>query len=255
MRFAGLLEHELARLLTRGRLYLLILAMAAIGIAAIVSDSHTRVVGSAGAMTPSAPILFLGMLDQMSFLFIIWPMAVGGTLAEDLESGFASLLVTRVGSRSAWLGSKLAAAFVVALSAFTAIAAVWLGTALVLAPWDLRGLTDIITFGDGVAARHPLLLALFVIVVLALAATTVAMLSALLGAITRSPVMSQFGASVAYLLCMLGLPQRINPLTRASMLSFIAPWMTPASTALYWSATLSLLVLGTFMVIRWKETR
>ena len=255
MRFVGLVKHELARLLVRRRLYLLTIGMALVGVSGIVGDSQGLVSSTAGTISPTAPMLLFGMLDQLAFLFILWPVAVGGTLAEDVGSDLKSLLVTRAGSRIAWLGSKVVAAFLTSAVAFVALAATWGATALIISPWRLAGLSGVVTFGGGVAERHPLLLIGFVLVVLALAATCVATVSSAIGAATGSPASSQVGASIVYLVCIFIAPRQFNPLSRASMLSFSAPWMTPASVVWYWSTALVLLVAATYAVVRWNEAR
>ena len=124
-----------------------------------------------------------------------------------------------------------------------------------MAPWDLRGLSGTVSFGGAVTASHPILTAALVVVILVVAGTAVAMLSALIGVLTASPLMSQIGSSVVYLGAALSLPPHINPLGRASMLSFQAPWMTPLSCAVYWTALLVALSSATYVVAIRREAR
>lgn len=251
----GLVSHEMSRLWTRRRLLVVSAGMAVIGGAAIVVDSRGLVSIAGEAMAPTAPMLFFATLDQLAFLFILWPVAVGGTTAEDLSGGLVYLLVPRAGSRGAWMGSKLVAASLSTVLAFCAISAFWLSVAGAVAPWSALGLHDVVLFGRDTVLAQPHLVGLFALAVLCVAGTATAMLSHLIGVLTASPLLSQVGASVLYLAGVLALPPGLNPATRASMLSVQVPWMTPLSCAAYWLGLLALFAGITLLVALRKEAR
>jgi len=160
-----------------------------------------------------------------------------------------------VGSRTSWISSKLVAAMLTSLIGFSLMSVVWLAASRVVAPWDLRGLSGTVSFGGAATAAHPIPMAALVVVILVVAGTAVAMLSALIGVVTASPLLSQIGGSVIYLSATLSLPPRINPLSRASMLSFQAPWMTPMSCAVYWTVSLVAVSAATYVVALRREAR
>lgn len=255
VRFTGLVKHELARLWTRRRIYVVLAGMALVGVVAIVGDSDAMVSTAAGTMRFTAPMLFLATVDQIAFLFIFWPVAIGGTTAEDVSSGLVTLLVTRAGSRISWINSKLAAATLTSLLGFTLIAGIWLGASVAVAPWDLYGLSGTVSFGGTAAASHPIAAAAGVVAILVVAGAALAMLSALIGILTASPLMSQIGSSVLYVAAILSLPPQINPLSRASMFSFQAPWMTPMSCAVYWIVVLAALSGAAYLAALRREAR
>jgi len=134
----GALRHEAVRLMTRSRYWLAGVAMLAFGVGSMIVRAHELVigVGTAGPVPYSGSMLWLSELDNAGFYFLAWPLIIGGTLAEDLESGLASLLITRAGSRWRWFSAKLGAAYLSSTALLVVLALVWLVAAALIAPWD-----------------------------------------------------------------------------------------------------------------------
>ncbi|MBN2841085.1 MAG: hypothetical protein JXP37_09045 [Coriobacteriia bacterium] len=257
MKLAGAVRHELARLITRRRYILAGLIAIAMGAAAMYSRRSGLVSGAGieGFIPYSGSMLWLTGLDEAGLLFIVWPLIVGGTLAEDLESDLAALLVTRAGSRWVWLAAKVAAAFIASTGALLAMASVWLAFAAVLAPWDPSHAGAIVPWGRELAVSSPVLLGAAVVLILGLAATATCAMTMLLGACGAGRVASQVGASVLYVACMFGLPGPLNPGDRASVLSEFAEWATPSSTTAYWGVLLAISAVATYLLVRYREAR
>lgn len=253
----GMLRHELARLTTRRRFVFAGVVMLLFGVASMLARRGELLMlpGVDGGLRHSGSMLWLTELDGAGSFFLIWPMIIGGTLAEDLESGLASLLMTRAGSRWRWFSAKLAAAYVSSTLLITALAVVWAAAAAILAPWDPTHAGAVVPWGEQLAVSAPLLLGLVVVLILGLAATATSATSMLLAALGASRTISQVGATIAYLAFMLALPAPVNPGERARMLSSFAEWATPLTTVLYWSAILVVCSVTTFLLLRARENR
>lgn len=257
MRVLGALLHELARVASRRRFAVAGVAMLLVGLGAIASR-RTGLVSAAGTggMVPySGSMLWLSGLDEASVMFIAWPLVIGGTLAEDLESGLGSWLVMRTGSRRSWLLSKVAASYLASTGLLLLLASVWAVAAALLAPWDPTYAGAVVPWGSSLAASMPLALGLCVVLILGLAATATSALTMLLGSLGAGRVLSQVGAAVLYLGCMFVLPGPVNPGERAALLSTFAEWATPLSTTGYWLAVLAVVVGLTGAVLRVREVR
>ncbi|HAL29561.1 MAG TPA: hypothetical protein DCP20_02450 [Coriobacteriia bacterium] len=257
MRGPGALLHELARLTTRRRFVLAGVVMLLFGVASMFArrGELLMLAGVDGVVQHSGSMLWLTELDGAGTFFLIWPMIIGGTLAEDLESGLASLLITRAGSRWRWFSAKLGAAYVSSTLLLIALAVVWLAAAAVFAPWDPSNAGAVVPWGERLAVSAPLLLGLAVVLILGLAATATSATSMLLAALGAGRTVSQVGATIAYLAFMFALPAPVNPGERARMLSSFAEWATPLTTVTYWSAILIVGAVTTYLLLRARENR
>lgn len=253
----GALRHEAVRLATRWRYVLAGLAMLAVGILSMISRRECLVTGPGtdGFVSHSGSMLWLSELDSAGIFFLLWPLIIGGTLAEDLESGLASLLITRSGSRWRWLGAKLGAAYVSSTALLLVLATVWLIVAVLLAPWDPTHAGAVVAWGRQLATAAPLALGLIVVLILGFAGATTSAMTMLLAALGAGRTTSQVGASVAYLGLMILMPGPVNPGDRASMLSVFAEWATPLSTVLYWACAFGLTAGITYILLRVRENR
>lgn len=229
--------------------------MALGGLATMWSNRGTVAVGPEGQAAMSGSMLLLDNLGNVSFYLCLWPVVLGGTLAEDLATGFAALLLPRAGSRRAWLVSNVVSVFAVSAGLLFAMGSIWVVGASLMAPWGASTAPIVVTMADGMAAGNPLVFAIVVLLVLALAGTAVVTASHLVGAVVRSPFASQVVASVLYLLAVLVLPPRLNPAAMASVFSIHAPWATPQASITYWLSVLGGSLLVTYLVLRVKEAR
>jgi len=253
----GALRHETARLMTRWRYAAMCMVMLVIGIASMAEGVKSDLSGwgTNGFVPFSGSMLWLSELDGASILFIVWPLIIGGTLAEDLESGLSSLLITRAGSRWGWFGAKLGAAYVSSAALLLVLAAVWLVVAMLLAPWDPTHAGAVVAWGRQLATTAPLALGLIVVLILGLAGATTSAMTMLLAALGAGRTTSQVGATIAYLGLMMGTPGPVNPYERAAMLSTWAEWATPLSTVLYWACAFGLTAGITYILLRVRENR
>lgn len=253
----GALRHEIARLMTRWRYLLAGLIMTAFGIASIygTKDVLHSGPGTGGFVPYSGSMLWLNQIDSAGVFFLAWPLIIGGTLAEDLESGLASLLITRAGSRLRWFGAKLGAAYLSSTALLAVITMVWLAVAALIAPWDPTHAGAVVPWGRQLATSAPLALGFVVVMILGLAAATTSATSMLLAALGAGRTVSQVGATVAYLGFMFALPAPVNPAERATMLSSFAEWATPLSTIAYWAGVFALTAAATYVVLRVRENR
>jgi len=253
----GALRHELVRLMARRRFVLAGLAMLVFGVASMISRSTglLSVQGVDGWVTYTGTMLWLTEVDGAGTFFLAWPLIIGGTLAEDLESGLASLLITRSGSRWRWLGAKLGAAYISSTLLLLVLATGWLLTAWILAPWDPANAGSVVPWGKELASSAPLVLGLAVVSILGLAAATTSATTMLFAALGAGRTVSQVGATVTYLALMASLPGPLNPGERATMLSVFAEWATPLTTVGYWSVALGLIAATTYALLRVRENR
>lgn len=257
MGVGGSLRHELARLMTRRRFMLAGAAMLVTGVASMMAtrDTLVSIPGVDGFVAHTGSMLWLNQIDQAGFFFLAWPLIIGGTLAEDLESGLASLLITRSGSRRRWFGAKVGAAYVSSTALLLLAATLWLITAASLAPWDSTHAGGVVAWGSQLATTAPLVLGLVVVLILGLAAAATSATSMLLAALGAGRTVSQVGATVLYLAFMVMLPGPVNPGDRASMLSCFAEWATPVATITYWVGVLGLTTAVTYALLRVRENR
>ncbi|MHB1135590.1 MAG: hypothetical protein ACYC1X_02210 [Coriobacteriia bacterium] len=253
----GALRHEAVRIMTRGRFVLAGLVMLLVGVASMVvrKDGLLSGPGIEGAIGYTASMLWLTEIDGAGTFFLAWPLIIGGTLAEDLESGLASLLITRAGSRWRWFGAKLGAAYVSSTVLLLALAIVWLVVAALLAPWDPTNAGAVVPWGKQLASSAPLALGAIVVVILGLAAAATSATSMLLAALGAGRTVSQVGATVAYLAFMFMLPGAVNPGERARMLSTFAEWSTPLTTVGYWAGVFGFTAAATYILLRVRENR
>lgn len=253
----GALRHEAVRIMTRWRYVLAGLVMMIVGILSMVSrrDDLITGYGTNGFVPHSGAMLWLTELDGAGLLFLLWPLIIGGTLAEDLESGLASLLITRSGSRWRWFGAKVGAAYVSSTALLVVLAAVWLAAAMLIAPWDPTHAGAIVPWGRDLATSAPIVLGFIVVLILGLAGAATGAMTMLLAALGAGRTVSQVGATVAYLGFMFMLPGPVNPNDRATMLSVFAEWATPLTTVLYWVCALGLTAGATYILLRVRENR
>lgn len=253
----GALRHEVVRLMTRWRYVLAGLVMMIVGILSMVSRREGLVTGPGtnGFVPYSGSMLWLTELDGAGIFFLLWPLIIGGTLAEDLESGLASLLITRSGSRWRWFGAKVGAAYVSSTALLVVLAAVWLVAAMLIAPWDPAHADAIVPWGRQLASSAPIVLGLIVVLILGLAGAATSAMAMLLAALGAGRTVSQVGASVAYLGFMFVLPGPVNPNDRATMLSVFAEWATPLTTVCYWVCALGLTAGTTYILLRVRENQ
>ncbi len=253
----GALRHEAVRLMSRWRYLLAGLGMLLFGIGSMIARAPGMVTGAGtGGLVPySGSMLWLTEIDNAGFYFLAWPLIIGGTLAEDLESGLASLLITRSGSRWRWFGAKLGAAYVSSTSLLLVLAAGWLVAAALIAPWDPTFAGSVVPWGRQVATSAPVLLGLAVVLILGLAAATTSATTMLLAALGAGRTVSQAGATVAYLAFMFTLPGPVNPGERSAILNVFAEWATPLSTVGYWAAAFGVTAAATYILLRVRENR
>jgi len=253
----GALRHEAVRLTSRWRYILAALVMMIVGILSMISRQDGLVTGPGtnGFVPYSGAMLWLSELDGAGIFFLIWPLIIGGTLAEDLESGLASLLITRSGSRWRWLGAKCSAAYVSSTALLLVLSAVWLIVAALLAPWDPTYAGAVVAWGSQLATSAPLVLGLIVVLILGLAGATTSAMTMLLAALGAGRTTSQVGATVAYLGLMIFMPGPMNPSDRASMLSVFAEWATPLTTVCYWVCAFGFTAGITYILLRVRENR
>lgn len=253
----GALRHEVVRLMTRWRFLFTGLLMLLVGVGSIVArkDGLISGAGTDGFVPYSGSMLWLTEIDSAGVFFLAWPLIIGGTLAEDLESGLASLLITRAGSRLRWFGAKLGAAYVSSTALLFVITTVWLAVAALIAPWDSTHAGAVVPWGRQLATSAPLALGLAVVLILGLAAATTSATTMLLAALGAGRTVSQVGATVAYLGFMFALPAPVNPAERATMLSSFAEWATPLSTIAYWAGVFALTAAATYVVLRVRGNR
>ena len=257
MEVTGALRHEIARVMTRWRFLLAGVLMLLVGVGSMVArkDGLISGPGTAGFVPFSGSMLWLTEIDGAGLFFLAWPLIVGGTLAEDLESGLASLLITRAGSRWRWLGAKLIGAYVSSTALLIVITTVWLAVAAVIAPWDPTHAGSVVPWGRDLAASAPLVLGFSVVLILGLAAAATSATTMLLAALGAGRTVSQVGATVAYLGFMFALPGPINPAERATMLSSFAEWATPLTTIAYWAGIFGVTSAATYVLLRVRENR
>ncbi|MHB1016489.1 MAG: hypothetical protein ACYC2X_01170 [Coriobacteriia bacterium] len=253
----GGLRHEVVRLVSRRRFMLAGLVMLIFGIVSMVVRASGLVTGSgtAGLVAYSGSMLWLTEVDSAGAFFLAWPLLIGGTLAEDLESGLASLLITRAGSRWRWFVAKLGAAYVSSTALLLLLTAVWLVAAALIAPWDPTHAASVVPWGRDLATSAPIALGLAVVLILGLAAAATSASTMLLAALGAGRTVSQVGATVAYLVFMIALPGPANPGHRASMLSVFAEWATPLTTVAYWTGVFGLTAAATYVLLRVRENR
>lgn len=228
-----------------------------LGAASIIAARGGFAAG-AGADLPvpySGSMLFLQAVGQANIMLFIWPMVAAGTVAEDLQTNLASLLLVRAGSWGRWLAAKVLAALLVSLAAVAALGLLWAGVAALSAPWDPTNASIVVSTARDLAARAPLVHGFMSLGVVALGATATSVLSMLLGANGAATNTSQTGASVAYVAATFVLPGIINPSQRAGFASAFAPWSTLPSTLLYWALVLAALTIATYVTLRRKEAR
>lgn len=253
----GALRHEIVRLVSRRRFMLAGGAMLVFGIVSMIVRAPGLVTGSGtGGFVPySGSMLWLTEIDSAGAFFLVWPLIIGGTLAEDLESGLASLLITRTGSRWRWLGAKLGAAYVSSTTLLLVLTAVWLVVAALIAPWDPTHAASVVPWGRDLATSAPIVFGFAVVLVLGLAAAATSASTMLLAALGAGRTVSQVGATVAYLVFMIALPGPANPGSRASMLSVFTEWATPLTTVGYWTGVFGLTAAATYVLLRVRENR
>ena len=211
--------------------------------------------GTDGLVSFSGSMLWLTEIDSAGLYFLAWPLIIGGTLAEDLESGLASLLITRAGSRWRWFGAKLGAAYACSTALLIVITTVWLAAAPLIAPWDPTHAGSVVPWGRGLAASAPLALGFAVVLILGLAAAATSAMTMLLAALGAGRTVSQVGATVAYLVFMFALPAPVNPTERAAVLNVFAEWATPLTTIAYWAGVFGLTAAATYVLLRVRENR
>ncbi|MDY0339591.1 MAG: hypothetical protein RBS17_00055 [Coriobacteriia bacterium] len=257
MGVGGSLRHELARLMTRRRFMLAGAVMLVAGVASMIvtRGSFISLPDIDRSIEYTGSMLWLTQIDQTGFFFLAWPLVIGGTLAEDLESGLAALLITRSGSRRRWFGAKIGAAYISSTLLLLLVAVFWLIVAAVLAPWDPTHAGGVVAWGSQLATSAPLVLGLVVVLILGLAAAATSAASMLFSALGAGRTVSQVGATVLYLLFMVSLPGPVNPGDRASMLSCFAGWATPIATVTYWAGVLGLTTTLTYALLRVRENR
>jgi len=253
----GALRHEAVRLMTRSRYWLAGVAMLAFGVGSMIVRAHELVigVGTAGPVPYSGSMLWLSELDNAGFYFLAWPLIIGGTLAEDLESGLASLLITRAGSRWRWFSAKLGAAYLSSTALLVVLALVWLVAAALIAPWDPTYAGAVVPWGRELATSAPAVLGFAAVLILGLAAAATSASTMLLAALGAGRTVSQVGATLAYLGFMFALPGPVNPGERATVLYVFAEWATPLTTIAYWVGVLGLTAAVTYMLLRIRENR
>lgn len=253
----GLLKHELPRLLTRMRLYLGVFAMFVLGAAAILEARGGLVsgAGATGAVPYSGSMLFLSAIAQSTVLLYLWPLVAAGTVAEDLQTNLASLLLVRAGSWRSWLAAKVLAALLVSLGAALLLGAGWAGVAALSAPWDPTNAAIVVSAGRELATRSPLAHGFMSLGVAALGATATTLVSMLLGAMGASINTSQTGAALVFAAATFVLPDVINPSRRAVFASVFDSWATLPSTLLYWAVVFGVLIAATYLTLRRKEAR
>ena len=257
MRTIGLLRHEAVRLLTRGRFGVVLVLLCGANIAWMLSTRSSLVSGPGveGIVGYSAPMLFIDALGQFTTAFFIWPLVIGGTVAEDLHTGLSALLITRAGSRARWLAAKIGGAFVATLAAALVLAAVTAVGASLMAEWDTANISASVALAPELAEAAPLLYGFGLACALAVAGTGVALLAIVLGALGAAPVTSQVGACVVYIMAALALPPAANPHMRADFATGFAPWATSTSMALYWFGLCAALALLAYVSVRLREVR
>lgn len=227
--------------------------MALGGLATMWSNRGTVAVGPEGQAAMTGSMLLLDNLGNVSFYLCLWPVVLGGTVAEDLATGFAALLLPRAGSRRTWLVSNVVAVFAASAGLLSVVGSIWVIGATMMAPWGASAAPIVVTMADGVAGEQPLGFAIAVLFVLAIAGTAVVTVSHVVGAFVRSPFASQVVAAVLYLLAALVLPPRFNPAAMASVFAIHAPWATPQAAITYWLSALGGSLLVTYLVLRAKE--
>lgn len=253
----GLLRHELPRLLTRTRLYVAVAAMFILGAATILGGRSELATGAGltGVVPYSGSMLFLRAIAQSEMLLFIWPLVAAGTVAEDLQTNLASLLLVRAGSWRAWLGAKLLAALLVSFGAVGALGIGWAAVAALSAPWDPTNASIVVSTARDLATRAPLAHGFMSLAVLALGATATSVVSMLLGASGATTNTSQIGAAVIFAASAFVLPRVVNPAGRAVFASVYEPWSTLPSTLLYWAGVFGILIAATYLTLRRKEAR
>lgn len=253
----GALRHETARLMSRWRYVLAGAVMLVAGIVSMSVRAPGLVTGAdtGGLIGYTGSMLWLTEIDNAGFYFLAWPLIIGGTLAEDLESGLASLLITRAGSRWRWFAAKLGAAYVSSAVLLAGLTTAWLIAALLIAPWDPTHAGSVVPWGRQLAASAPVALGFSVVAILSLAAATTSASTMLLAALGAGRTVSQVGATVAYLVFTIALPGPLNPGERASMLSMFAEWATPLTTVGYWAVVFGLTAGATYVLLRMRENR
>lgn len=253
----GALRHEIVRLMTRWRFLLAGVMMLLVGVVSMFArkDGLISGPGTEGFVPFSGSMLWLTEIDGAGMFFLAWPLIIGGTLAEDLESGLASLLITRAGSRWRWFGAKLGAAYLSSTALLIVITTVWLAVAALIAPWDPANAGAVVPWGRQFATSAPLVFGFSVVLILGLAAAATSATTMLLAALGAGRTVSQVGATVAYLGFMFALPAPINPFERATMLSSFAEWATPLTTIAYWAGVFGLTAAATYVLLRVRENR
>ncbi len=257
MRGLGALRHEAVRLMTRWRYWVAGLVMLMFGVGSMLARASDLVIGAgtAGPVPYSGSMLWLTEIDNAGVYFLAWPLIIGGTLAEDLESGLASLLITRAGSRWRWFAAKLGAAYLSSTALLIVLAAVWLLAAVLIAPWDPTHAGSVVPWGRDLASSAPVLLGFGVVLILGLAAAATSTSTMLLAALGAGRTVSQVGATVAYLAFMFALPGPINPGERVAVLNVFAEWATPLTTFAYWVGVFGLTATATYVLLRVRENQ
>ncbi|MGH8154152.1 MAG: ABC transporter permease subunit [Rhodanobacteraceae bacterium] len=131
--FGEILRLEVRQQLRSPLFWLIALALAGLAFGAASSDS-IQIGGGIGNVHRNAPLVVVTMLGFFSIigLFLI-TIFVAGAALRDFTSNTAELMFATPVSRSAYLGGRLAAGWVVSVLVLVAVAVgMWLGS---LMPW------------------------------------------------------------------------------------------------------------------------
>ncbi len=247
--FWGLVVQDVYRIAMRRRVWLLLAAFIAIGLAWMIVERSAIYALPSGRMSPTGPMLAVGAIDSLVGLLLFAPLLLGGTLAEDRSTGLSRLLLARCGSRTAWVTSKLVAMLVVSLVLFVLSGVLFAGAAALLAGWDPALLAETIGVKTRLAA-HPFGMLAVSCVLLALATTATASLSSVTAFFVRSPAVSLLVPVIVLFAAAVGAPAKISPYIRADFLGTFFEWNTLPSVIAYWSVFLAA-SWGASVVLSW----
>lgn len=236
--FAGLVRQECLRLALRRRTRLVAEAFVVVGIGWIAVNRSSTYVLPAGRMQPTGPMLAIGAIDSLAGVVLFAPLLLGGTLAEDRLTGLSRLLLSRCGSRAAWVSSKIVGAALFSAGFFLATGGLLTGAAAAVAGWESTAFAEAVGVQTEIASRPVTLIAVSC-VALALASTATASLSCVAAFFARSPAVSLLVPVIVVFAGALALPPPLNPYVRAGFLGVFFDWNSLSAVFAYWSALLA----------------
>jgi|LSQX01.2.fsa_nt_gb ABC-type transport system involved in multi-copper enzyme maturation permease subunit len=265
MTLLRLAKVETMRLLSRPRLWVLLIILASAGalfaIHTVGADRDTLFALGAGVgLKPFgyATGVIFNQLPRLQYLLCLaLPFVVCDTFASDRSTRYLGLLMTRGAPRWGLVASRTLANAIVSLVVVSVVSVVVVATSLLAAEQIHGEIGRISLFLPRLLDTTPALYFAIVFGTLVPICAGVTAIGVLAGVVWRSWLVAVLAPPIVVLMSyVLPLPASLVPFSpgaRALYLDRVAPWATPGSTALYWVVVFVLLTAVAIIVYRRKE--